>query len=211
VCTAAASRASAALGPRPGQCERLQLEPPSAACTCHTHPPSASAALAPHPNHTHPTTTTTTNNNNDNSTTTTKQVQSWSYTGKTRTVRAAARAARDAGVRVRELCAAELTPEMRQRLLHDVSSDWLQQKAVADRELRVFVRHVDYDAIELRDGVRIFVAEAYADAACAPPARVDAALQGAGALNAKPPKPPKCVRAHAWGRGGRGALAAVLA
>jgi hypothetical protein len=66
---------------------------------------------------------------------------------------------------------------------------WKQQKAVSDRELRVFVRHVDFDNIELRDGVRIFVAEAY-DPSCAPPAEVDPVLQGA-ALNAKPPKPPR--------------------
>jgi hypothetical protein len=66
---------------------------------------------------------------------------------------------------------------------------WRQQKAIADRELRVFVRHVDFDNMELRDGVRIFVAEAY-DPAFAPPAEVDPALQGA-ALNAKPPKPPR--------------------
>jgi hypothetical protein len=117
-------------------------------------------------------------------------VQSWTYSNKTRTVRAAARAAREAGVRVRELQPSELTPEMRQRLQHEVSSDWLQQKAVADRELRVFVRNVDYDHIELRDGVRIFVAEAYPDAAAAPPAVVDPLLQGS-ALNAKPPKPPR--------------------
>lgn len=69
------------------------------------------------------------------------------------------------------------------------TGDWLQQKAVADRELRVFVRNVDYDNIQLRDGVRIFVAEAY-DPLDAPPAYIDAALHGA-ALNAKPPKPPK--------------------
>jgi len=67
--------------------------------------------------------------------------------------------------------------------------DWHQQKAIADRELRVFVRNVDYDTMELREGIRIFVAEAY-DPAVAPPAFVDPVLQGA-ALNAKPPKPPR--------------------
>jgi hypothetical protein len=36
-------------------------------------------------------------------------------------VRAAARAARDAGVRVRELAPEELTDEMRHKLQHDVS------------------------------------------------------------------------------------------
>jgi hypothetical protein len=55
----------------------------------------------------------------------------------------------------------------------------------------VFVRNVNYDNIQLHDGVRIFVAEAY-DPADAPPAVVDPVLQGA-ALNAKPPKPPRYV------------------
>jgi len=53
----------------------------------------------------------------------------------------------------------------------------------------VFVRNVDYDNMQLKDGIRIFVAEAY-DPAVAPPAFVDPVLQGA-ALNAKPPKPPR--------------------
>jgi hypothetical protein len=60
---------------------------------------------------------------------------------------------------------------------------------VADRELRVFVRNVDYEHMQLREGVRIFVAEAY-DPLDAPPAYIDPVLQGA-ALNAKPPKPPR--------------------
>lgn len=47
----------------------------------------------------------------------------------------------------------------------------------------------DFENMELRDGVRIFVAEAY-DPAVAPEAYVDPVLQGA-ALNAKPPKPPR--------------------
>ena len=51
------------------------------------------------------------------------QVQSWTYNGKTRTVRAAARAAREAGVRVRELRPEELTDEMRHKLQHDVSGE----------------------------------------------------------------------------------------
>ena len=53
------------------------------------------------------------------------QVQSWTYTAKTRTVRAAARAARESGVRVRELSPEELTEEMRQKLQHEVSGGWL--------------------------------------------------------------------------------------
>ena len=53
----------------------------------------------------------------------------------------------------------------------------------------MYVRNVDYDTMQLRDGVRIFVAESY-DPSCAPPAEVDPVLQGA-ALNAKPPKPPR--------------------
>lgn len=57
-----------------------------------------------------------------------------------------------------------------------LAGDWLQQKAVADRELRVFVRNVDYDNLQLQDGVRIFVAEQY-DPAVAPPAVVDQAIQ----------------------------------
>jgi hypothetical protein len=69
------------------------------------------------------------------------------------------------------------------------AGDWQQQKSIADRHLRVYVRNVDYDTMQLRDGVRIFVAESY-DPSCAPPAEVDPVLQGA-ALNAKPPKPPR--------------------
>lgn len=49
------------------------------------------------------------------------QIQSWTYSAKTRTIRASARSARDAGVRVRELRPEELTPEMRRRLQQDVS------------------------------------------------------------------------------------------
>jgi hypothetical protein len=70
------------------------------------------------------------------------------------------------------------------------TGDWIAQKAVADRHLRVFVRHLDFDALQLREGIRVFVAEAYPDPALAPPAYVDPVLQG-GALNAKPPKPPR--------------------
>ncbi len=50
-------------------------------------------------------------------------MQRWTYTPRTRTIRAAARIARDAGVRVRELKADELTPEMRRRLQEEVSGD----------------------------------------------------------------------------------------
>lgn len=53
----------------------------------------------------------------------------------------------------------------------------------------MFVRNVDYENMQLRDGVRIFVAEAY-DPLDAPPTYIDPVLQGA-ALNAKPPKPPR--------------------
>jgi hypothetical protein len=49
------------------------------------------------------------------------QVQSWTYSGKTRVIRAGARAARDSGVRVRELAADELTPEMRRKLQNEVT------------------------------------------------------------------------------------------
>lgn len=61
---------------------------------------------------------------------------------------------------------------------------------MADRDLRVFVRGVDYSNLELQDGVRLFVAEAYSDPAAAPAPYIDAELQG-DALNAKPPKPPR--------------------
>jgi hypothetical protein len=56
------------------------------------------------------------------------------------------------------------------------AEDWLQKKAVAERVLRVFVRNVDYDNMQLAHGVRIFVAEAY-HPAHAPPAVVDPVLQ----------------------------------
>jgi hypothetical protein len=56
------------------------------------------------------------------------------------------------------------------------AEDWLQKKAVAERVLRVFVRNVDYDNMQLANGVRIFVAEAY-HPAHAPPAVVDPVLQ----------------------------------
>jgi hypothetical protein len=49
------------------------------------------------------------------------QVKSWTYTSKTRVLRAAARAARESGVRVRELAPEELTDELRAKLLHDVT------------------------------------------------------------------------------------------
>lgn len=49
------------------------------------------------------------------------QVQSWAYTSKTRVLRAAARSARDFGVRVRELAPEELTDELRAKHLHDVT------------------------------------------------------------------------------------------
>jgi hypothetical protein len=51
------------------------------------------------------------------------QVQSWTYGPKTRTVRAAARSARDAGVRVRELKPEELTDDLKHRLQHEISGE----------------------------------------------------------------------------------------
>lgn len=81
------------------------------------------------------------------------------------------------------------------------AGDWHQQKSIADRHLRVYVRNVDYDTLQLGDGVRVFVAEAF-DPAVAPPAVVDPVLQGA-ALNAKPPKPPRYESQSAL-RGSRG-------
>jgi hypothetical protein len=74
-------------------------------------------------------------------------------------------------------------------LLVAAAGCWRARKAVAERELRVFVRHVDFDNMQLQEGVRVFVAEAY-EPDTAPPAYVDPVLQG-GALNAKPPKPPR--------------------
>jgi hypothetical protein len=49
------------------------------------------------------------------------QVQTWKYGNKTRVIRAAARSARDAGVRTRELAPGELTDEMKHKLLHDIT------------------------------------------------------------------------------------------
>jgi hypothetical protein len=49
------------------------------------------------------------------------QVQSWTYSGKTRVIRAGARAARESDVRVRELKQEELTPEMWRKLQDEVS------------------------------------------------------------------------------------------
>lgn len=69
------------------------------------------------------------------------------------------------------------------------AGEWLQQKAVAERQLRVLVRHIDYANMQLREGVRIFVAERW-HPAHAPPAVVDEALQGLPP-NVKPPKPPR--------------------
>jgi hypothetical protein len=43
--------------------------------------------------------------------------------------------------------------------------DWVQKKAVGDQMLRVFIRHVDYNALHLDNGVRLFVAESFAPAA----------------------------------------------
>ncbi|WIA39641.1 hypothetical protein OEZ86_005718 [Tetradesmus obliquus] len=126
---------------------------------------------------------------NDVGAETTLQVQQWTYSSKTRTVRAAARAARESGVRIRELQPHEFDDEMRRKLQYEVSEDWLQKKAVAERVLRVFVRNVDYENMQLANGVRVFVAEAH-HPAHAPPAVVDPVLQGLPA-NVKPPKPPR--------------------
>jgi hypothetical protein len=90
-----------------------------------------------------------------------------------------------------ELTCADMTPMLCSAVLCYAApaGDWHQQKSIADRHLRVYVRNVAYDTLQLRAGVRVFVAEAY-DPADAPPAVVDPFLQGA-ALNAKPPKPPR--------------------
>lgn len=93
--------------------------------------------------------------------------------------------------------------------LHCLAGDWHQKKAIADRHLRVFVRNVDYDTMQLRDGVRLFVAEAYSDPSQAPPAYVDPVLQAA-ALNAKPPKPPRCEQ-HADAQACSACIASALA
>jgi hypothetical protein len=71
------------------------------------------------------------------------------------------RKARDAGLAVRELTAADLRdPAVRARL-DAVSGDWMRTKRVADRQLRVYCRHFDpEDLAEQLDGeVRLFVAE----------------------------------------------------
>jgi hypothetical protein len=51
------------------------------------------------------------------------QVQQWTYSSKTRTVRAAARAARESGVRIRELQPHEFDEEMRRKLQYEVSGE----------------------------------------------------------------------------------------
>jgi hypothetical protein len=86
-------------------------------------------------------------------------------------------------------CLAPLLPPWLPPPPRAVPEDWKQQKAVADRDLRVFVRHMDFDNIQLCEGVRLFVAEAY-DPAHAPPSAPDPLLQG-GAQHVKPPKPPR--------------------
>ncbi len=49
------------------------------------------------------------------------------------------------------------TPETLAHQNH--TGDWVQQKSVQDNMLRVFIRHADYDALHLQEGVRLFVAE----------------------------------------------------
>jgi hypothetical protein len=49
------------------------------------------------------------------------QVQAWKYGNKTRVIRAAARGARDAGVRTRELVPGQLTDDLKHKLLHDIT------------------------------------------------------------------------------------------
>ena len=93
-------------------------------------------------------------------------VQSWAYSKKTRTIRNSARDARAAGVAVRELTAADVTPDVA-RQLERVTGDWVQHKSVGDTMLRVFIRHVDYNALHLDEGVRLFVAERDVAAAAA--------------------------------------------
>lgn len=39
------------------------------------------------------------------------------------------------------------------------AGDWVQQKAVKDKMLRVFVRHINYDTFTFNHNVRLFVAE----------------------------------------------------
>jgi hypothetical protein len=51
------------------------------------------------------------------------KVQQWTYSSKTRTVRAAARAARESGVRIRELQPHEFNEEMRRKLQYEVSGE----------------------------------------------------------------------------------------
>jgi hypothetical protein len=51
------------------------------------------------------------------------QVQQWTYSSKTRTVRAAARAARESGVRIRELQPHEFDEDMRRKLQYEVSGE----------------------------------------------------------------------------------------
>jgi hypothetical protein len=57
-------------------------------------------------------------------------VQQWTYSGKTRTVRAAARAARESGVRIRELQPHEFDEEMRRKLQYEVSGAQRSQRLV---------------------------------------------------------------------------------
>ncbi|GBF97099.1 hypothetical protein Rsub_10110 [Raphidocelis subcapitata] len=132
-------------------------------------------------------------------------VQTWAYGKKTRTIKNAARDARAAGVRVRELRSEDLTPEVCKQLAH-VTGDWIQKKSVKENTLRVFIRHVDYDALHLEQGVRLFIAEtpepAPAAAAAAPPdAKAAGAEDDASSCTTSPssPRPAGPARARLEG------------
>ncbi|KAI8475872.1 MAG: hypothetical protein J3K34DRAFT_517039 [Monoraphidium minutum] len=107
-------------------------------------------------------------------------VQQWAYNKKTRTIRMAARDARAAGVAVRELTMADLSPEVC-RQLAQVTGDWVQQKSVKDQMLRVFIRHAEYDNLQLEEGVRLFVAERPLPAAAPAAGDDDASSTSSGA------------------------------
>ncbi|GBF91003.1 hypothetical protein Rsub_03858 [Raphidocelis subcapitata] len=112
------------------------------------------------------------------------RVQAYAYGKKTRTIKNAVRDAKAGGVAVRELTAAELTPEVCDQLAH-VTGDWVKQKAVGDSMLRVFIRHLDYENLHLAEGVRLFVAERTVPDADAQPGRTaDDAAAGGGAAKA---------------------------
>jgi hypothetical protein len=87
---------------------------------------------------------------------------------------------------VRELCEADLTPEVLQALERQVTDSWLQQKVVADRHIRIFVRHANYQRLNLQDGTRLFVVEEGGQGAAAGRRTAEGA---GGAQSAAPVKP----------------------